>query len=216
MIEAWGISRSGRHSRQSTRRRAGLSMRLHLGSTPFSVAGRARTRTLSEAVLWRAMTPTRSRFMSRMRRGLRSRTRSTTSMPSASSRFKARETTSGLQRVPTPPIRCFVLPLSLNFAACERRVGFDEIVRGAGTQLASRPEVHLATWRILSGLTHGDLWASISLTDRDEVTLRADDGVYTVRTSSSVSNVANLTAIAVTTAEKALNLFDRRRVSPHF
>lgn len=113
-------------------------------------------------------------------------------------------------------IRPLITARGLVESDCAVFVGHREIVRGAARVMRTPEDEHEAIWRILSGLTHGDMWATHTITDRDDVRVHASDGdVYTVRTTSSVSNVANLTSIALSTTSNALGLFDRRRASPY-
>ena len=97
--------------------------------------------------------------------------------------------------------------------ACTNRAGFRPIVRGAAAGFDFEPDAAEAVWRLLSGLTHGDTWASITATDRDEVAV-SQDGVVTMHTTSSLANIANMTAIALTFTEAALHYFDLRRTAP--
>jgi hypothetical protein len=88
-------------------------------------------------------------------------------------------------------------------------VGFAEMVRGAAEAVGGAPDSAEANWRTLSGLTRGDVWASLATTDRDEGEVD-EDGMVTVRTSSSTTSVANFTAITVNTTEHAVRLYDLR------
>lgn len=99
----------------------------------------------------------------------------------------------------------------LSMDACQKPVTFREVVRGAHTSMGLEEATGEAIWRILSGLTHGDSWASHMVTDRDEVRVSADGEAYTVRTTSSLANIANLTSIALSITTNAITLFDVRR-----
>ena len=94
---------------------------------------------------------------------------------------------------------------------CVRPVRYREIVRGAHGVIGLDPGNGEAIWRLLSGLTHGDSWASHTVTDRDEVKLTDDEDVFTIRATSSVTNVVNFVGIATSLTSKALSLFDDRR-----
>ena len=92
-------------------------------------------------------------------------------------------------------------------------VGFGEMVGGAAKVVGRGPDGAKAIWHVLSGLTHGDMWASLATTDRDEIEVSEDGNMVTFRTTSSitnVTNVANLTDIAVTATEHAVRLYDLR------
>ena len=66
-------------------------------------------------------------------------------------------------------------------------------------------------WRTLSGLTHGDQWASMIMTDRQQVAV-SDDGVVTFSATSSLTNIASLTSIASRLAIAAVQLYDQHRL----
>jgi hypothetical protein len=99
----------------------------------------------------------------------------------------------------------------LDLAECQRHVGNAAFVRGAAEVVGGEPDQAEALWRALSGLSHGDQWASM-LTDRSRVGVSADGKVGTYRTTSSFSTVANLLGVAISTTEAAVRLFDRARV----
>jgi len=99
----------------------------------------------------------------------------------------------------------------LDSVTCTRPVRYREIVREAHTVINMDPGNGEAIWRLLSGLTHGDSWASHTMTDRDEVMVTADDDVFTVRATSSVTNVVNFVGIATNLTTKSMALFDQRR-----
>jgi hypothetical protein len=100
----------------------------------------------------------------------------------------------------------------LDMTECKSRVGYRTIIREAAEHLGgSTPGHSVAIWHALSGLSHGDQWASI-LTDRSEVAGSADGRAVTVRTTSSISNIANMMGVAVGMTEAAIRLFDRGRV----
>jgi hypothetical protein len=99
--------------------------------------------------------------------------------------------------------------------ACTKAVRYREIVRGAHGAIGLDEGPGEAIWRVLSGLTHGDTWASHTMTDRDDVVVSSADGdVFTVRTTSSATNVVNFVGIATSLATHAIRLFDKRRTPP--
>lgn len=102
----------------------------------------------------------------------------------------------------------------LDEGAYTRWVGNKEIIRGGATFVDFEPDHAEAMWRMLSGLAHGDLWASMTFTDREQITVSADGEVFTVRATSSISNVSNMTAVAVAATSCAVRLYEQRRLAP--
>ncbi len=108
-------------------------------------------------------------------------------------------------------VRRLIDARGLSIEACKKSVSFSEVVRGAHTIMGLDEAKGEAIWRMLSGLTHGDSWASHMITDRDDVSVLTDDEVYTVRTTSSLTNIANLTSMALSVTTNAIIFFDTRR-----
>jgi hypothetical protein len=70
------------------------------------------------------------------------------------------------------------------------------------------------TWRLLSGLTHADQWASEVAHDREEVGVSADGRSVTFRATSPISGVTERTDQVVSIVEASLREFDARRRAP--
>jgi hypothetical protein len=100
----------------------------------------------------------------------------------------------------------------LDLAACSKFTGNAEFIRSAADMFGGEPMKAEALWRSLSGLSHGDYWASNATTDKDEVAVSEDGKSVTLQTTSSITNIANLTSVAVSTTEAALRVYDRGRV----
>lgn len=96
-------------------------------------------------------------------------------------------------------------------SACKKGVGYRFIVREAAEGQGTEPDTAEVVWRLLSGLTHGDTWAGLTATDRDEVAVSEDGTVVTFQTTSSLANIANMTGYATALAESALRFYDLRR-----
>ena len=101
---------------------------------------------------------------------------------------------------------------SIALAECERRASFRVIVREGGDGIGIEPDTAEVMWKVLSGLTHGDPWAGLAWTEREEIDV-SDVGVVTLRTTSSIANIATMTRYAVKLTESALALYDRRRTA---
>jgi len=108
-----------------------------------------------------------------------------------------------------------LLPLlaqnGLELADCVRRINFREVVREAAgyTEHLSADACEIR-WRILSAMTHGDLWASMSVTDREERGEK-EDGVVRLRLTSSVDRVAHFGLVVYDLLKPAYVLLDLRR-----
>jgi hypothetical protein len=51
----------------------------------------------------------------------------------------------------------------------DRHVGYSTTIRERTVLMGLDPDAAEALWRILSGLTHGDMWASHSMMDQEEI-----------------------------------------------
>ncbi|MGZ4522371.1 MAG: hypothetical protein ACXVXO_03020 [Mycobacteriaceae bacterium] len=99
----------------------------------------------------------------------------------------------------------------LDMTECVKSAGNAGFIRGAATLMGGEPKKAEALWRSLSGLSHGDFWASNATTDRDEVAVSEDGRTVTLQTTSSITNITNLTAVAVSATEAAVRCYDRGR-----
>lgn len=102
-----------------------------------------------------------------------------------------------------------IVARKLDRVECLRTVGNRAFVRGAATATGGDPDYAEAVWSALSGLSHGDMWASMSSTDREVVAV-SDDGTATARITSSIRNVERLTSVALNGTEAALRVYDKR------
>lgn len=98
--------------------------------------------------------------------------------------------------------------------AVERLSNVD-IVRAAGAYVggddaARHTEV---LWRACSGAAHGDVWAGLSMHDKNVVD--RDDNVATVQMTASTHLLVTVTSETFTVIETAHRLFDLRNLSPY-
>lgn len=91
------------------------------------------------------------------------------------------------------------------------RLSYRRIVRGAADAMDSPPDRAEAIWSILSALSHGDEWASRSLTEREEVAVSPDGLTVTFKATTPIRNVESMTSVTVSLTEAAVRLFDQRR-----
>jgi hypothetical protein len=113
--------------------------------------------------------------------------------------------------------RADVKPLAaaqgISMGSLDKWVKYEEVVRSAGSAIGQSEDTMELFWRTLSGLTHGDQWASMVMTDREQVAI-SDDGVVTFSTTASLTNIASLTSITSALALTAVQLYDRQRAGP--
>jgi len=108
-------------------------------------------------------------------------------------------------------IRTIVDARGLSVTGKTNRVMMKEIVRDAAAALDQHdPDFYEALWRILSGATHGDLWASMMVTEHDPVG-DAVDGVVTARITTPVRVIADLSSLVLGLTTAAIALYEERR-----
>lgn len=100
---------------------------------------------------------------------------------------------------------------SMTLSECKKGAAYRFIVREAAKGSGTDQDTAEVMWRLLSGLTHGDTWAGLTATDRDQVAVSEDGTVVTFQTTSSLANIANMTGYAVALTESALRVYDLRR-----
>ncbi|GAA3651346.1 hypothetical protein GCM10022237_08940 [Nocardioides ginsengisoli] len=100
---------------------------------------------------------------------------------------------------------------SVDLAACKKRAGFRAIVPEAAEGTGTDANTASVVWRLLSGLTHGDQWASLAWAEREQVDLSADGTVFTVRMTASLANTANMARYVVALAESSTRAFEMRK-----
>ena len=101
-------------------------------------------------------------------------------------------------------------PLGISNGRLKSSVSYKEVVRGAAVALDLDPDQSEAIWRCLSGLTHGDFWAMLTVLEREEFAVSPDGNVVTFRTTSPTTAVGSFLKIAAATTENALQLFEAR------
>lgn len=108
-------------------------------------------------------------------------------------------------------VRSLAAARGISINDCQKRADYSTIVAEASAVIGTSANQALAVWRSLSGLTHGDMWASLMATEKEQVAVSADGEVLTVRLTSSISNIANLASAVVAKTGAGLKLFDNRR-----
>jgi hypothetical protein len=90
-------------------------------------------------------------------------------------------------------------------------VKFEEMVRdGVGGVMGVDPKMAVVLWRCLSGLTHGDTWATLSILDRDEVAVSQDGQTITLMTSTNAATLATFMLLVLQSCEQATRWYDQQ------
>jgi hypothetical protein len=91
------------------------------------------------------------------------------------------------------------------------KIGYGEIVGRAAEFVDRTPGEAKAMWQILSGLTHGQLWASLAVTDYETLSMQITDRALNNRVTSSVAKYAGFCATACVWVGAAFELYARAR-----
>ena len=102
----------------------------------------------------------------------------------------------------------------LHEEALKNRASYSEIVKAVD---ASGPPGSLIelSWKICSGLTHGDSWAAWSASRMTQMPSPAQDGVATLKMEANVSLLMQMTTLAVRLTGRGWQLHDRRCQPPY-
>jgi hypothetical protein len=98
-------------------------------------------------------------------------------------------------------------------SACKAPPRFNEIVRDAGPLAHFEPSGAVAIWRVLSGMTHGDVWATFSVAEKERL-FQMSDGVQALHLTTSVDVVVTLCEVGVVFVGSTLDLLSRRQTAP--
>ncbi len=92
-------------------------------------------------------------------------------------------------------------------------MSYAEIVRTVGEENPGTANLPLLIWKACSAVAHGDLWATINVTELE----RLDEvgGMVGNRVSASVRTLSFMAALTVGLTETAWSLYDRRGQPPY-
>jgi hypothetical protein len=93
-------------------------------------------------------------------------------------------------------------------------LGYDKIIRAAGEAIFLGGDLSALAWRLCSGFTHGQYWASFSLLDRQAFATQTP-GVLNVRLTNDIDKVLLLLLFPFVFTMRALQLYEQRRRSPY-
>lgn len=102
--------------------------------------------------------------------------------------------------------------LDLDPGAVGGKFGYERIVRRAAEHTNITSDTAAYVWRLCSGYSHGRQWASLQALNR-EVKDSGVEGIATVRFTTSVEQVMLLASYVVVLNNKALSLYEQRRLS---
>jgi hypothetical protein len=98
--------------------------------------------------------------------------------------------------------------------ALKNRVSYTEIVKAVDATGAPGSLVELS-WKICSGLTHGDSWAAWSASRMTQIPSPVQDGVATLKMEANLSLLMQMTTLAVRLTGRGWQLHDQRCQSPY-
>jgi hypothetical protein len=83
-------------------------------------------------------------------------------------------------------------------------------VREAGTATDQGEVVHLVVWRSCSGIAHGDLWATLNVTAREEFTAALSPDLPTLKITADVKTLLVFLFSALAMTRRGWELYDQR------
>jgi hypothetical protein len=98
----------------------------------------------------------------------------------------------------------------IELSECVKPCGFGGIMRAAAPAMNLKPEGAEATWRMLSGMTHGDSWATLGLGEQERLASEAV-GVLSYRLTTSLDRLASFCQVVAGCLGTAYELFQQRR-----
>lgn len=94
-----------------------------------------------------------------------------------------------------------------------QKAGYWEIVNAAASVLGSETTVIPFTWKLCSGITHGDLWTTLSAAERVELP-GAPPGLGTFKITANVQTLMYVTTFATHMTGLGWHLYDQRSRPP--
>jgi hypothetical protein len=95
-----------------------------------------------------------------------------------------------------------------------RGASYQEIVKAIGDEGAAAGKLPLLIWKACSAVAHGDLWATINITQREPMN-EAPDGIVHNRVSVNVTGLHHMTAITIAITKAGWRLYDQRSRAPY-
>jgi hypothetical protein len=98
--------------------------------------------------------------------------------------------------------------------AALRRVGYEEVVRDAGPVMDIGTVLPVVIWRACSGISHGDLWATFTMTTHTQLP-RSDPDAPTMNITVNVEGLQIAAFAAIGMTRRAWALYDQRSLPPY-
>jgi hypothetical protein len=106
-------------------------------------------------------------------------------------------------------IQAIATRAGLDEAALKGRVTYSEVVRAVDASGLANGVIEVS-WKVCSGLTPGDFWATRAASRMTHIPSPAREGVGTFRIEANLSLLANMTALGVSTTRRGWQLHDQR------
>lgn len=99
-------------------------------------------------------------------------------------------------------------------AEAVRKVGFGEIVKAAGGALSPGADMNFFSWKLCSGITHGDFWTTPGAAQMAELP-GAPPGTGTFKITANVKILMYVTTVATHMTSLGWRLYDQRSRPPY-
>jgi hypothetical protein len=106
-------------------------------------------------------------------------------------------------------IRAIAARAGIGEASVSRGPGYKEIVQAAGGGSGPAADVIYLSWKLCSGMAHGDFWPTWSAMARVELP-GAPEGTGTFRIEANIKLLMYVTALAVKMTGRGFDLYDQR------
>lgn len=100
-------------------------------------------------------------------------------------------------------------------AVLHGRPKYEEMVHAAAEQVGMTGNVGQLVWQTMSGMAHGERWASLALNDMERTQQLPNPEHLRVRVTTPVGRLILLATVATTYVRGALDLMDQRRTPPY-
>lgn len=96
----------------------------------------------------------------------------------------------------------------------KEKVGYAEIVKEAAKELLPGSEAIPLTWKLCSGIAHGDFWTTLSAAEKVELP-GAPPGMGSFRLTANLQILVYVTKIATDMTSRGWRLYDERTRAPY-
>jgi hypothetical protein len=96
-----------------------------------------------------------------------------------------------------------------------KKPGHEEVVRAAGVATILEGDLAVVLWKGCSGLAHGDIWATLSMLDREVRQHPAASNVLNARVTAPIAGLLTVVQGTVLMVDRGFALFDRHARRHH-